>query len=92
MNIWNRPRARTQPEAEQALSAMPLGPLRTGARSPGRILADADDLERDGHHVEARRDRREAAAVLWEHLRHADQRPPGVSRAQARRWIASVCA
>lgn len=77
-------------EAEQALDAMSFGPRRICGRSPGRILADAEELERDGHTVEARRDRHEAAEVLWEHLRHADQRPPGVSRQQARRWIATV--
>lgn len=81
---------RNEAEVERMLGAIRLAPNR--ARSPGRILADADELERDGHLVEARRDRREAAAVLWQHLRHTDQRPPGVSRQQVRRWIASVCA
>lgn len=87
-----RPVPHTDAEAVQALSALSFGPLWAHGRSPGRILADADDLERDGHRIEARRDRREAAAVLWAWLRHADQRPPGVSRRQARAWILRVTA
>ena len=89
---WGSAPARLTDEASRALDARRFGALHAGARSPGHILDDADELERNGRHHEARHERRDAAAVLWAQLRHTSLRPSGVSRAQSRRWIASVCA